>query len=58
MEQRYPPGTKRGPHPAETFEQLYEEELKEAVGFGFRDEDGKWEDALGIGVAMLCREVR
>lgn len=53
LELRYPPGVKRGPHPATTFEQLYEEELKEAMGYGFRDEDGTWNDAGELGVALL-----
>lgn len=53
LELRYPPGIKRGPHPALSFEQLYEEELKEAMAFGFRDEDGEWNDAGTLGVAML-----
>lgn len=54
MELRYPPGLKRGPHPAETFEKLYEDELGEAIAkFGFKDEDGSWHDAGEMGVAML-----
>ncbi len=53
MEARYPPGVKRGPHPAKTFEKLYAEELKEQEGFGFRDEDGEWHNALEMGVAMM-----
>lgn len=53
LELRYPPGTKRGPHPAKTFERLYEKELEEAMGFGFRDQDGMWHDACAMGVDML-----
>lgn len=53
MELRYPPGIRRGPHPAETFERLYEEETKELSIMGFRDDDGKWEDAGEVGVAMM-----
>ena len=53
LAERYPPGLKRGPHPARTFERLYELELQEATAFGFRDEDGKWQDAAALGVAML-----
>jgi Zierdtviridae exonuclease len=49
----YPPGIKRGPPPAETFQQLYVAELAEQEAFGFRDEDGKWEDAGQLGTAML-----
>lgn len=53
MEKRYPPGLKRGPHPARTFERLYEKELETQMGFGFRDEDGEWADAAEVGVSML-----
>jgi hypothetical protein len=53
LELRYPPGIKRGPHPAETFERLYEEELADAMQWGFRDADGEWADAAELGVAML-----
>ena len=53
MEIRYPKGVKRGPHPAETFERLYEEELKTQTKMGFRDEDGDWHEAGQMGVAML-----
>lgn len=49
----YIPGTERGPHPAETFRDLYEEELEEASEFGFRDEDDKWHDAYELGVVLL-----
>lgn len=57
MEKRYPPGRKRGPHPAQTFAELYEKELEEAYSFGFRDEDGVWNDAGVMGVAVLNRFV-
>jgi hypothetical protein len=53
LELRYPPGTTRGPHPALSFERLYQEELAEATRMGFRDEDGKWMDAGELGVAMM-----
>lgn len=53
LEKRYPPGIKRGPHPAQTFEQLYEEELKTQHEYGFKDEDGTWHDALELGVEMM-----
>ena len=53
MELRYPPGVRRGPHPALTFEKLYEEEMIEQSRMGFRDDDGKWEDAGEVGIAML-----
>jgi len=53
LEARYPPGIKRGPHPAKTFERLYEEEAKVAFDFGFKDSDGAWTEAFDLGVAML-----
>ena len=54
LELRYPPGIKRGPKPAETFERLYEEELKTAESeWGFRDSDGEWSKAAEVGVDML-----
>ncbi len=54
LEHRYPPGIKRGPHPAKTFAKLYEAELVEAEEvWGFRDGDGEWADAATLGEAML-----
>lgn len=54
LELRYPPGIKRGPHPAKTFERLYLEELHEAEDkWGFRDSEGDWANALDLGTAML-----
>lgn len=54
LELRYPPGIKRGPKPAATFEKLYEKELAEAEhGWGFRDADGDWANAAELGVSML-----
>jgi RecB family exonuclease len=53
LETRYPKGIKRGPHPAIAFAQLYEEQLKELDKFGFKDEDGVWTEAAGMGEAML-----
>lgn len=53
MEERYPPGLKRGPHPAETFLREYEAELEKAHKFGFKDDDDVWHDAGDLGVAML-----
>lgn len=54
LELRYPPGVKRGPHPAKTFAKLYEAELAEAeTVWGFRDGDGEWADAATLGEAML-----
>lgn len=49
----YKPGTKRGPRPAKTFEKLYAEDEATLGKFGFKDEDGKWRDALEIGRDML-----
>lgn len=54
LEARYPPGVKRGPKPAVTFEKLYHAELKEAEDkWGFRDSDGEWADACQLGISML-----
>lgn len=53
LERRYKPGVKRGVHPARTFKRLYAAELKQQSAFGFKDEDGKWEEAGDLGVAML-----
>lgn len=54
LEEFYQPGLKRGPKPAETFERLYDEEVKTALDqFGFRDEDDEWHNARELGVAML-----
>jgi hypothetical protein len=53
LETRYPRGVKRGPHPAIAFAQLYEEQLRELEAFGFKDEDGVWNDAATLGEAML-----
>lgn len=53
LEKFYRPGVKRGPRPATTFLKLYEAELKEQTTFGFRDENGEWQDAGGLGVDML-----
>lgn len=49
----YKPGIRRGPAPASTFTKLYEEELKSADKMGFRDDDGTWNEAGELGVAML-----
>lgn len=53
LEKRYPPGVRRGLHPAKTFEKLYDKQTKEAYKLGFRDEDGSWLDAGALGVDML-----
>ena len=49
----YKPGKKRGPDPAETFVHLYDEEMKLASKYGFRDEDGTWHEARELGIDML-----
>jgi len=49
----YKPGIKRGPHPAKTFRKLYAAELETAEAMGFRDEDGNWQEAGGLGEAMM-----
>jgi hypothetical protein len=56
-----PPGRKRGPHPAKTFEALYARHLAEGgIGLGARGEPlddeeakGEWTEGLALGVAML-----
>lgn len=47
----YPPGTRRGPHPAETFVKLYND--PNVQGFNIRQEDSVWVDAEELGLAML-----
>jgi hypothetical protein len=47
----YPPGRKRGPHPAATFKELYAAETREA--FSMRGEDEEWLDAGELGIAVL-----
>lgn len=49
----YVPGVKRGVHPAKTFELEYEIEVASAYSFGWKDEDGTWQDAGELGVAMM-----
>lgn len=53
----YKPGVKRGPHPAKTFERLFEERREDEYAEGFRDEDGDWHKAGDLGVSMLERYV-
>lgn len=50
LEGRYPPGRKRGPHPAGLFEKWMDEHEQE---FSQWDEDGERFDARELGVAML-----
>jgi len=49
----YIPGKKRGESPVVAFEKFYNEELKIQEKMGFRDEDGKWQDAGELGIAMM-----
>lgn len=53
LEHYYVKGVRRGPHPARVFEKAYEQEFGEALTLGFKDDDGKWHDALSLGVDML-----
>jgi len=54
----YKPGMKRGPHPAETYADLYRADVEEAAKFGFRvEEDEKWVEAGELGVAMLTNYI-
>ena len=50
MAEFYPPGVKRGPHPARTFERLYKAQQHD---FDQWTEDGERYDALELGVSML-----
>jgi len=49
LEVRYPPGRKRGPHPADTFKKLYRDHGDDFMQW---DDDGDRVDALELGVAM------
>lgn len=51
LEARYPPGRKRGPHPAKTFERLYAE--SGAKDFAQWDDEGNKVPALELGIAMM-----
>lgn len=53
----YKKGKKRGPHPAKTFERLYDKRRESEYAQGFKDEDGDWHEAGNLGVAMLERYV-
>lgn len=53
LELRYPPGKRRGPHPARTFEEIYERNLKEAEAEWGTFADDEWVNALDLGVYML-----
>src|SRR6185437_8496716 len=53
LEVRYPPGIKRGPKPAETFEKLFMKQLKHEEEVLKIKADGEWEDMLDLGIQML-----
>jgi len=53
----YIPGKRRGLHPAKAFERHYTDELKYATKLGWKDDDGKWQDAGELGDAMLTHYV-
>lgn len=53
LEERYPKGVRRGPHPVKTFERLYAENLKEAEDKWGMFADDEWTDAHDLGVYML-----
>jgi hypothetical protein len=52
LELYYPVGIKRGPHPANTFKKVYQEELVEAEAKGYQV-DAEWEEHLWLGIDML-----
>ena len=52
MADYYVPGVRRGENLVTAFERHYEEDLKAATHMGFRDEEGKWQDAGEVGVSM------
>jgi len=61
LEERYPPGIKRGPKPAETFERLYNaaaDEWEQEHGVQMWDADGEREEMLDLGVSMMEGFVR
>jgi PD-(D/E)XK nuclease superfamily len=53
LEGYYIPGKKRGPHPTGLFEKAYEQEFKDQVKLGFKDEDGTWSELGELGISML-----
>lgn len=54
LELRYPPGKKRGPLPAESFERIFDEHEAKAERMpGFRDAEDEWIDAKELGINML-----
>jgi hypothetical protein len=53
LEVRYPPGIKRGPKPAATFEKLFKKEQAEQEKATKMKVDEKWEDMLEVGISMM-----
>jgi hypothetical protein len=54
LDRYYKRGTKRGPHPAKTFEKLYHEQAESLADQGFNVySEEKWVDALPLGIGML-----
>jgi hypothetical protein len=53
LEVRYPPGIKRGPKPAETFEKIFQAEQRNVEKTWKMKVDDSWEDMLEIGIDML-----
>lgn len=48
----------RGPHPAESFVRLYDEQLKQLSEFGMYTEEEEWSDARSLGIEMLENYVK
>lgn len=55
LELRYPPGRKRGPHPAESFREIYDSQDQD---FSQWDEEGNKVDARELGIAMMTSYVK
>jgi hypothetical protein len=58
LDSYYKKGYTRGRRPSAVFRAKYKKELVEQVGMGFKDEDGKWEEAEELGADMLDHYVR
>ncbi len=53
LEERYPPGIKRGPKPAETFEKLFKAQQRTEYDKHNVRVDDEWIDMLELGIDML-----
>jgi hypothetical protein len=53
LEERYPKGKRRGPHPARAFEKIYEADLKQNEKEWGTFADDAWVDAQAMGIYML-----